>query len=412
MSPLPQHQLSRRTISSEERYTVAFAVLGSVILACGVLWGYFIPKWRKKRERPVPTRYNCIGNGNNPKANRKVDSEHDLELPVIFPPHPAVVVPLSKKAESNAQPRVYNHTSILVYNPQIQSPFPNTPRPAVCRPLASEVLTKTVPPPSKAKSLHSARVQQSQPRIAAKSIHRLPLPTTPNPFQRQRIGNLAQHNNTKGDKRSLLVPRPAGAPPAKPPTARLASAKSKHEIPIWEDPVQLSSSPPNLISIGDYKNLKQGQGRAIASHPPGVQNKSANEISNSMNQSACTPAQASPGIRNIFETPSSLETCTTSRLDSFVKHGHAEFTPPTAPGSSALQIEVNNLYPGATKLVPSRRFKDYVPALKKTATPSTDTILEGSSTLLEEVHDSHQVPRDGNRPTSGNFTRCFYETLI
>ncbi len=403
MPPLPRRQLVPRNSTSDRHYAIIFALVGAVVVICGILWGYFLPKWREKRQKPVQTRYNCNGG----TTKHPIRSDHDLELPVIFPPHPAVVVPLAKKRKSNTQVHVPTPNLIPVYDPRSQSPFLNTPRAASCRPSTSEVSTrkKTALSASKPIYLHTARLQRSysqNPTIGQAAAN-----TRSTSTRHRELGYIQEDSLAQG-RCSLLVPRSAGAPPVKPKATRLASEKLKYQLPSRKIPATLSASSLSTVTASDCQDLPRRQSdRDLYPRATDVGERTVKEATlNSTKKPICTPGQVRFGFHNIFETPSSLGTATTTRFSSSPNPLHPDSTPLTAPNSSGLQPRGGpGPYPGISKLVPSKRFKDYVATAS--STPCRDAISGAISCLsTEKAYDQTHILGIGHRPVSGIFIVC------
>lgn len=408
MGPVPRHQLVIRNASSESHYAIIFAVLGAVIVIGGVLWGYFLPKWREKHRRPVQTRYNCIAS--TPKHQR--DSDHGLELPIIFPPHPAVVVPLNKNRDSRS--RVHCSSSIPVYDPRTQSPFPNNLRTGPCRQWTSDVTIKdsTAVSASKMMNRHDAKLQRVQPPPSTNSTHSH-APSIPRGTltTNTKVG-CNPEDDWKEGRRSLLVARSAGAPPVKPKASPLVSDKLKYKIPSRKASAAFSVSLSSAIHAPDQANLPRvdeshqldSSHCASAKKVDGILNKA--RALNAVEKSVSTPSQNGFGFRNIFETPSSPGTVVTTRFGSSTSRAHYDSTPPTGPNFSALQPRQGvDSYPGISKLVPSRRFKSYMVTTRSRQLQYADDASEANTRpSSEEALDLRHIRRNDHRPVSGILT--------
>lgn len=407
MPPISQRQLVPRSRDSDSHYAIVFAVLGSVILISGVVWGYLLPKWRKRHRRPVQTRYNCVGGTRNPRNQ----SDQDLELPVIFPPHPAVVVPSNKQRRSESQCRVHYSSSVPVYDPRTQSPFPKSPRAASCRPMTSgvSIRNRTAVPASKPINLHSARLQRGQSHRSWCPHHGNALPDSRSTCTAHTKVGYTQYDSMNDGRCSFLVARSAGAPPVKPKNARLALEKSRYQPPGRKVTATLSDSTFSAVNALEHSDLPRRNTSHefnIKPHP-----RTANigdklmehEILNDMKKQSRTPCQAGFGFDNIFETPSSPGTVTTTRFDSSGNRAHCDSTPPTGPSSSAVQPRGRiDPYPGISKLIPSRRFKDHIATTEMERTAWTEVVSDANSRLSsEDAHKADYIFRIGHRPVSG-----------
>jgi hypothetical protein len=411
MPPVRQLRLTPRSSESDSHYGIIFAVLGSVIVIGGIAWGFFLPRWRKTHRTPVQTRYNSIGRTSKPKT----PPGNELELPIIFPPHPAVVVPFDKQPTSIVQLQVRVPNSIPVYDPRTHSPFPNTPRPESTRLLMSHksMKDKTAISGSTPMNLHSDRLQRSQSYNPANLKHGDASPNTWNLLKGNAEAGVTEANKMKHGKRSLLVPRSAGAPPPKPDVAQSGPEKSRYKIPSRKEH---SMIPPVKNSVANASNYKGRPGwkagedvdSTICPRPAGFADGILKEkASKNMQKPVRTPGQAGLGFHNIFETPSSLGTATSARFWSSANRAHNEYTPPTGPNSSAIRPVINvDCYPGISKLVPSRRFKDSIATTKED--PCRDTSSEAISRVSsEDTHGSGNILRSNHRPLSGIVTESF-----
>jgi hypothetical protein len=400
MSPLPQNQLLPRRSTPHNHYAIIFGVLGSVIVIGCVIWGYYLPKWRKKHRRPVQTRYNCIRRA----PNRGTEPEHDLELPVIFPPHPAVAGPFSKKRGSTAPHSVRDPQTIPVYDPRTLSPFLNTPRSTSCRPLTMDVSMRDKTPSSASKTakLHNARLQQrSHARGNA-------LPDVPGTWGRQEKFNSEEHSKRPSSRHLLLVARPAGAPPAKSKLARPTLEISRYPALIQKGHASFVASTPSASDAADEQTSPgHDQRHQLSSEIYSKAGKTGNSTteqdrSKGVGNSVSTVDQAGLGVNNLLQTPSSPATATTRRFGSSTSRGN-DSTLPTPSGSSAVQPRgCSGIYPGTSNLVPSRRFKDYMPPWRSRETIWADVGVQADSCFsFEDTIDSIHMPRSSHRSVSG-----------
>jgi hypothetical protein len=400
MPPLPQNQLLPRRSTPNNHYAIIFGVLGSVIVIGCIIWGYCLPKWRKKHRRPVQTRYNCIRRA----PNRGIEPEDDLELPVIFPPHPAVAVPFNKKRGSTAPHSVRDPQTIPVYDPRTLSPFLNKPRSASCRPLTMDVSMRdeTLSPARKTAKLHTARLQQrNHARGSA-------LPDVPGTWRRQEKFNNEEHSGRPSSRHLLLVARPAGAPPAKSKLARPSLEISRYPALIQKGHTSFIASTPSASDAADEQtSAGHDQRHQLSSEIYSKAGETGNstieqEWSKGMCKPVCTVDQAGLGVHNLLQTPSSPATATTRRFSSSTSRGN-DSTLPTPSGSSAVQPRgCGGIYPGTSNLVPSRRFKDYLPTWRSRETTWADVGAQADPCFSFEdtIHSIH-IPRSGLRSVSG-----------
>lgn len=407
MPPTPRSQPIPQSRHSDSRYAIIFAVLGAVILVGGVLYGYFLPRWRKRRGSAVQTRHNCFGAG-----NCQTHSYHDVELPVIFPPHPAVVVPLNKRSKLHAQGRVRYSSYVPVYDPRTQSPFPSTPKTASCLPTTSNVsITKRCAVSTrKSRKVYDPRLQRTQSHKSWCPDFETAWPASRyTSTGRKKVGHTQYDSVNKGTC-SFLVARSAGAPPIRPKKARLAVGKSRYPPPGKKFAAMFSDATPPAVHALNHSNLpRRNPKREVDSKLCPL----ATKISDNMFQEDTrkdeekpmrTPCQAGFGFDNVFETPSSPETVTTTtQFGSSGTRAHCDSTPPTGPNSSAIQPQGwVDPYPGISKLVPSRRFKDYITSIDIKRTPCTEVVSETRSRVSSEcAHESKHIVRIGHRPVSG-----------
>lgn len=403
MPPIPRRQLVRRSSSSNSRYAIIFAVLGSVVLLGGVLWGYWLPRWRRKHQRPVQTRYNSI------EGTRKqhAQSDHDLELPVIFPPHPAVVLPLNKKRQPKDPGRVPCSSSIPVYDPRTQSPFPNTLSAGCSRPLTADISSKykSVVPETKPTSLHAVRLRRSQSHNTPIAIYGSAFPGSRSTSVRRANTKYVHNNSTNNGGCSFLIARSAGAPPARSKAAGKVPEGSRHRTENRRAPTTFAEDTQSAIAPSRYQHQSERDrlGGCECNVAAGVKDKAVREqMSRDRKGPLCTPFRSGFYCHDIFETPSSRGTITTTRFDSSTNRVHVSSTPPTGPNSSIIQPQHGiSPYPGISKLVPSRKFSHHIATTKARRTPSADVVLEGSSVSFGDAHESNHPFVRGHRPLSG-----------
>lgn len=408
MPLVSHHPLLPRSTTSNSHYAIIFAVLATVLVIGGVLWGYLIPKWQRNKRTAVQTRYNCIKGTNK----RRVQSDHDLELHVVFPPHPAVVVPLTKKRTSNGQ-LPYPHSSCVpVYDPRTYSPFPNTYRAPSCRPWASNASLrgKDTLEMSKPIYLHPARLRQSQPHKLITPTEARTLHAARSTSERHPHVGYNGDDGTRNVRHSLFVARSAGAPPIKPKAARLASNLSRPDMPSENEPDIVTTSAFPATNNSDHQRSARHDSDhhidinyyAIAEE--GDERMSEEGSFNVAKKSIYTPGQPGFGFGNVFETPSSPGTATSTRFGSSTNRArYDDSTPLTGPNSSAFRPRVQTgFYPGISHLVPSRRFKNYSSTTTFGQTPLEDRNSESDSRLSsEQFHVLNDYEIIGHRPVSG-----------
>jgi hypothetical protein len=415
MPPTPRSQLIPRSRDSESHYAIIFAVLGAVILIGGVLYGYFLPRWRKRCGSSVQTRYNCFGS----TRNHQIQPHYDLELPVIFPPHPAVVVPLNRRSKLDAQGLLHYSSSVPVYDPRTQSPFPSTPKTGSCRPTTSSISIRNriAGPTSKPRKLHNARLYRPQsPKSWCPDFENAWPASQCTSTGHKKVGYTRYDSMNKGTC-SFLVARSAGAPPVRPKNAQLASGKSRYRPPGQKDAALFSDYNFPAVNALDHPSLpKRNPNREVKSKlylrttilsDTVMKQETPKDEEKPMR----TPCQAGFGFDNVFETPSSPGTVTTTQFGSSGIRAHCDSTPPTGPNSSAIQPQGSVYpYPGISKLVPSRRFKDYITSTKLGRTPCTEVVSETRSRVSSEcAHESKHIVRIGHRPVSGIAVVSYHE---
>ena len=398
MAPIPEHELVRRNSSADGHFAVIFAVLGSVILVSCVLWGYIIPKWQAKHRKPVQTRYNGIGQ----TSSRHKASKHDFELPIIFPPHPAVMIPIARDRTSKGSPCRHKLAPIPVYDPRTQSPFPNN---GSWRPMTLDIPTRKS---SKDINLHAARLQQSAYLKSPDPPHGYTFSDTPNNVATDAKIGQAQHKSVRTGPSRFFVARSAGAPPPKRKLVRPASEGSQCQI--------TNQGRPHLLptSGSSYPNATHSQLplRRNISHrflgDPRLDEKDVSSdrkpaVWNGTSKLLHTPGQGSSSVRNIFETPSSPAKAPTTQFGSTPSHLNVNSTPLIAPNSAAVRTNGKpGTYPGSSKLVASRRFKKYDSVPNGRHSPCTDFESEANLSLSpdDRRHSTHTM-RIGHRPVSG-----------
>ena len=103
------HQLNARSETSGRTFTIVFATAAVAVVIICLIWGFIVPRYRKKRHPPRP-----------PSALFNTASFTDLSaatLPRDFPSHPALCRDLRKRPSG----------LLRQYDPRSETPFPNTP---------------------------------------------------------------------------------------------------------------------------------------------------------------------------------------------------------------------------------------------------------------------------------------------
>jgi hypothetical protein len=406
MPPTPRSQPIPQSRQSDSRYPIIFAVLGAVILVGGVMYGYFLPKWRKRSGRSVQTRHNCFGAG-----NCQTQLHHDLELPVIFPPHPAVVVPLNRRSKLHAQGRVRYPSYVPVYDPRTQSPFPSTPKPGSCRPTTSNdsITKRNAVPTSKSRKVYDARLQHTQSNKSWCPGFETAWPASRCTSTGHKKPGYTRYDSMNKGACPFLVARSAGAPPVKPKKTRLAAEKLRCPPLGKKIPAMFSDFTFPAVNALDHPILpRRSPKREVNSklYPRTAvlsDRMKKEETTKEQEKPMRTPCQAGFGFENVFETPSSPGTVTTTQFGSSGTRAHCDSTPPTGPNSSAIQPQGwVDPYPGISKLVPSRRFKGYIASTDIRRTPCPEVVSETRSRVSSEcAHESKHIVRTGHRPVSG-----------
>lgn len=116
MPPL-RHQHLPRYLETGTTFSIAFGVIaGAVVFVCAI-WGFVIPRWRKKHPAsPSRTKWN----DGSILTSRKRPSRRIR----TFPSHPAIKPLLSKPSTAQILP---------TYDPRVESPFPDSPGPGLTR---------------------------------------------------------------------------------------------------------------------------------------------------------------------------------------------------------------------------------------------------------------------------------------
>lgn len=129
MPPLTRRNLERRTSNSSKTFTIIFILVIVFVAFICFFWGFILPKWRKRYPgRPSSTRFNGLGKwaakhgtGRPASLLPPHESSNSInQLPRRFPAHPGVMARSDK-----VPPRPAG--AVLVYNPRIETPFPNNP---------------------------------------------------------------------------------------------------------------------------------------------------------------------------------------------------------------------------------------------------------------------------------------------
>lgn len=112
MAPVLVRDVTRRDSNTGKTSSVIFVVIAFLVVVACILWGYFIPKWRRKYGRPSSTRFNCIGDA--AKYSPSIPPKAPRYVPRV-PSHPGVR-------------RLHTESSLPTYDPQTETPFWNSPR--------------------------------------------------------------------------------------------------------------------------------------------------------------------------------------------------------------------------------------------------------------------------------------------
>lgn len=383
MVPIPRHLLVRRGSIAHGRYAIIFAVLASFIILGGILWGCFVPKWRRRHQKPARTRHN----GWRTTQNAQTESKHDFELPVMFPPHPAVIIPVDGKRTLDDHSSDHNLSPILVYDPRTQSPFPYIPGIGSCLPLTLEIPKRRT---SKPANLHAARLQHSALYKSSHSPRGHGLSNIPSSRTRNLKAGQIQPKSIRYGRSALFVARSAGAPPPRKKPAAPALKKSQHQLATLKDLDNLPASGSSATRAADE----------MAGPRPDI-GYQIEELF--VSKPLQTPGQARYDARNIFETPSSPETVATSHFGTSPNHLHLNSTPLTGPSSVAVQNGGNgSAYPGISKLVPSRRFEKYSSTHRSKYSPFEESASAPNLFVsAEHASGSYRVMGIRHRPKSG-----------
>lgn len=377
MPSILQHHLISRSHRSDNHYPIIFAVLGSVIVMCGVFWGCILPKWDRNNRRSAQTRYNSTVTKTDLPARASRDS-------FVFPPHPAVVLPLNKDRLSAGQARECQPTVIPIYDPRTRSPFSSTPRTWSCQPLRPNVV-KTGGlglPTTRGKNSQNDNSgwRRSRPHQGTELTHYDAPPKTTSDLLTRSAASSSVPARTA--KKFCLVPRSAGLPPQKPKAARLAA---KNPIFRYSRRRNSSAFPSSISAAGgqelgrtpfpDFRDHQDVNGKSIYDQDP----------------TTCVPNSVDSGVLGIVRFPNLVEIATPTKSDMSARATDNDFSPPEM-----------SAYPGISKLVPSRRLKYQVPLSRTRGASCIDTNLETKTTLqTDEIDHSRTLARDAPRPVSG-----------
>ena len=210
MAPALARDLTRRDGGTGKTFSIVFALIAFLVVAACILWGYYIPRWRRKYGRPSSTRFNCTGGAAKygpstpPRAPRYVPH---------FPNHPGVR-------------GLHKVSSLPTYNPRTETPFSNSPQNGEIINLRS--LTPTPKPPA----------QRKKSSTLKRPTHDYELPKTPSTLSQLALTASIHNVSLDGDgdfKHTEHVEHPVArsagrAPPltnqlALFPTPRLNSVK-------------------------------------------------------------------------------------------------------------------------------------------------------------------------------------------
>ena len=184
MPPLAGQYITRRDANTGRTFTVTFVIIGALVVAACIIWGYYIPKWKHKYQCPSSTRFNCFGGA--PKYGTPLQCPRYSPR---FPSHPAVRGMSKRRSEL---PR---------YDPRSSTPFSNTPRPGET--LSLENLSPT--PGTERRS-----------RLGKWPTHDYEFPKTPGSLSQLALngGRCDEDTSASLPEMPALVARPAGlAPP-------------------------------------------------------------------------------------------------------------------------------------------------------------------------------------------------------
>ena len=112
MPPILFNQVCKRDSSSAtaKTFSIIFAVVAFLVVCACIIWGYFIPKWRQKYGRSLPTRSTGL-------ARRSNTSTTQTGYVPYFPTHPAIL----RKSKPSGP------ITVRQYNPHFETPFKSGP---------------------------------------------------------------------------------------------------------------------------------------------------------------------------------------------------------------------------------------------------------------------------------------------
>lgn len=224
MAPLPVHRYPKRT-SSGTTFTVVFCVVAVCVLIACAIWGFVIPKWRKKHPAsPSRTKWNegSILTARRKRARRKLFASKIS----LARPSPAQILP--------------------TYNPRVESPFPTRPSSSTEHD-RNGLVTRThsaytAPLPSVSSNGLFTPVRHDQDAFQ-KQYHTVPraIPAKHNPLKSSDFGD-AKDFILAVPEPLTLRPREAGRPPA------VARHLEKYGTPYSSSPANSDKLPhPNKL---------------------------------------------------------------------------------------------------------------------------------------------------------------------
>ncbi|KAK5098603.1 hypothetical protein LTR70_002490 [Exophiala xenobiotica] len=240
--PALHYQHLYRRVDTGVSFSIIFGVIAAtVVLVCAV-WGFIIPKWRKKHPaNPSRTKWN---DGSILTSRRRPSRRIRT-----FPSHPAIKPLLSKPSTAQILP---------TYNPRIESPFPDSPNQGVTRTLPHVVRTYSAPVPTTSLSSHGlftpVRRQNPGEDQFKNKYHTVPRASDAKNFP----GRSADFGDAKDfilavPEPLALKPREAGRPPA------VKRHLEKYGTPHSNSPVGSDKHPhPNklfhAVQSGNYRS--------------------------------------------------------------------------------------------------------------------------------------------------------------
>lgn len=199
--PVPYyHHLEKRSDSGTIFSIIFGVVAASVVVVCAI-WGYLIPKWKKKH-LASPSRSEWEEGILTSRRSRRLRS---------FPSHPTIKPLLSKPSTAQILP---------TYNPRVESPFPDRPEPGLSL-NASQIVPRTYSAATAPTVLSSnglftpVRGRNGEDGQYLKKYHTVPRATKAKHFP----GKSSDFGDAKDfilavPEPLVLKPRDAGRPPA------------------------------------------------------------------------------------------------------------------------------------------------------------------------------------------------------